>query len=240
MKSVVLTRPQRSATAYQAVAVKVAEHNSGKGFDDKLGNTGNREYGVEKTPKGVLSSPPVPLSQPVVVSKKGSAEEGLDKVINLASQLTAEQRKELLARLALGQQAEASRPTRDQEMWSEAVYQGLKALNGAQDDTGHGFAFKRVLSSSTAWRPVQDFMQHSDLAKLKVVERQSVYQMLAKLVVQNARWIARKSGAPVSAKLVGNCAANVGSLFDNAFPGYLESGLALLVAKRLTMSHGVG
>jgi hypothetical protein len=58
--------------------------------------------------------------------------------------------------------------------------------------------------------------------------------MLAKLVIENARWISRKAGIPLTAKLVANCATNVSAIFDQSFPGYLESGLTHLIAKQLT------
>jgi hypothetical protein len=76
-------------------------------------------------------------------------------------------------------------------------------------------------------------MADSGLDKLKVVERQSVYMMLARLVIDKAKYVASSSNATLGPRLVGTCAANIAGVFDAAFPGYLASGLAHLVAKQL-------
>ena len=75
------------------------------------------------------------------------------------------------------------------------------------------------------------FLQQSGLSACTVNERQQAYHILAELVVQHARYVARKSGAPLSPKLVANCMPNLPGVFEDAFPGYLEAGVAAMVAK---------
>ena len=77
-------------------------------------------------------------------------------------------------------------------------------------------------------------MADAKLDKLAVPERQSVYNLLADLVVRHAHGISMRSAAPLSPKLVANCSNNVASIFDKAFPGYVRAGLAHIVARQLT------
>lgn len=99
---------------------------------------------------------------------------------------------------------------------------------------GGPLIIKRVVGSTSQWRSVADFMQSAGFADLKVVERQSVYMLLADLLVKYAKGIARHSNVPLSPKLVGNCVANLAGVFDQSFPGYLEAGLAHVIVRRLS------
>ena len=158
----------------------------------------------------------------------------LDQILEAAQGLPAGERKTLLAHLALSSQTSDTGAGRDLDMWAQAVYEAIGEAVGTDPRAGQGPALiKRTLGVPAVWAPVHAFMVASKLITIMVVERQAIYVMLAKMVVQNARFIARKSGVPLSARLVGSCAANVASLFDNAFPGYVASGLALMVAKQL-------
>lgn len=75
-------------------------------------------------------------------------------------------------------------------------------------------------------------MSVAGLSELPVVDRQAVYNMLADLLVQHAKELARYTGAPFSVKFIANLAQNISGVFDAAFPGYLEAGLAHVVARR--------
>ena len=201
-----------------------------------------------KQRRGVITGPPSPPPKgrggvPVgplfpALSKKEEKEkhstDALASVLDQVNQLTPEQQKELLANLALKSQTAPSKHDRELEMWLVAVYGGLEeAIGGGGRGLSGPANVKRLLASSSSWGSVKNFMQTSNLASLSVTERQSIYVLLAKLVIDNARWISRKAGMPMSAKLVANCAVNVAGIFEQAFPGYLESGLALLVARQL-------
>jgi hypothetical protein len=74
-------------------------------------------------------------------------------------------------------------------------------------------------------------MRASKLLDLPVLERQQAYNLVAELLVQYAKVAARRSGAPMSPKLVANCSQNVAGVFDSAFPGYAASGLARMVVR---------
>ena len=215
MPKITLTRPLRSPISYGPPA----HHYSSKKQDNKI-------------------TPPSPLKGEVggvncFELSGGKNQVTVEDVLALASKLTEAENKTLLAKLSLAQQTQSTQ-TRDLDMWSVAVYEAILAAQRGSDGAVQGpMLVKRAVSSHSNWSAVRDFMVASKLLSLSVTERQSIYQLLAKLVVQSARFIARRSGAPLSAKLVASCSVNVASLFDNAFPGYVASGLALMVAQQL-------
>lgn len=166
--------------------------------------------------------------------QKKEKKEVLDEIMSLASNLDAKSRKDLLAQLALHGLAANDGDQRDSDMWANAVYDGLViALGGSGEGVPGPATVRRLLASPSAWGPVASFMRAARFDTLKVTERQAVYQMLAKLVIQNAKQNARHHGIPLSVKFVGSCSANISGIFDQSFPGYLASGLALIVARRL-------
>jgi hypothetical protein len=123
---------------------------------------------------------------------------------------------------------------RDLDMWAAAVYDALTATDRAQAEEGYGqLVVKRLLSPTSIWRPVQEFMRQAKLNELTVVERGSVYRMLAALLVDHARSISDFTGAPLGPKLVGSCTGNIAGVFEKAFPGYVRAGLAKIAARQL-------
>lgn len=157
-----------------------------------------------------------------------------DEILIKAKSLTAKQRQELLDQLSLANQiSRAADQDRDLDMWVAAIHATLDEHGTSGEGSAYGqMLIKRLLGLSQNWRPVQHFMEVSKLADLKVVERASVYYMLAELLVKHARRISQKSGAPLGPKLVGSCASNIGALFEQSFPGYLQAGLAKIAARQ--------
>lgn len=120
-------------------------------------------------------------------------------------------------------------------MWAEAVYDALVALNGGSGRGLPGPALiKRAMGQGSAWSSVAGFMESSKYDALKVVERQAIYQMLAKLLLEHAQDISEHTGAPLTPKLLATCCSNITAIFNRAFPGYLRAGLGLIVARQLT------
>lgn len=221
MKRVVLVRPRRPYKQKPLVGNSDAFKKSGQGDGGNIPPKG-----------GIYISTPNPGTAGAGKDTKPPA---LDKVVELAGQLTAQERKQLLATLALSANAADAGKIRDVDMWTQAVYDDLQGAGGLGSSGVQGpMVVKRALTAPSAWGAVSEFMRISKLESLKVTERQSIYGLLAKLVVDDAIQVTRKTGTPMSARLVGNCSTRVAGLFDNAFPGYLASGLALIVAKRLT------
>lgn len=160
----------------------------------------------------------------------------LEQVLELVEKLSKQDKQELLARLALetklGNKAKAAKHSgdRDEDTWFEEVVCALTShLGGVKATIPSPQMLKRLQTDS--WEHVSRFMEGSSLSKLTVVARRAVYRLLAGLVVDHASHVAKKSGAPLSAKLVLNCSGNVAGLFDNAFPGYLAAGMAPAVIR---------
>lgn len=227
MKRVMLTRPDRSTstTAYVRGVPLLKPASIG---------VSSKGLGVKPT-----TPHPTPIGgwggggdSPIKEEEKNQV--SLSSVLDLVDKLPASERKTLLARLALTSQTQENKQSRDQDLWAQAVYEALQRALGSGDGAAQGPAMiRRVLGASSAWAPVSDFMTSSRLQNLSVTERYSVYTLLARLVVDYAHKLANRIGAPLGAKLVGTCAVNVSSLFDNAFPGYVQSGLAHIVARQL-------
>lgn len=157
----------------------------------------------------------------------------LQDLLHLADQLNVAERRELLDRLALKAQT-ADRPDRDIEMWAGAVYDALQDQLGASAGAmGGPLVIKRVVGATSSWKPVEQFMKASKLAELKVPNRLAVYRMLARMLVDYVDDLARSSRLPLTPKLVANCSGHLPGLFEASFPGYLQAGLAHMVARRL-------
>lgn len=200
----------------------------------------------ERAPAPSPAPAPMRAPSPYVVGGEGprgqaAACEEDDVVENLmasASRMTAEQRRDLLARLSLAESGMAGRE-RDQDMWAGAVHAALLDVAGAGDGAVLGpMAVKRLVAAPKAFAPVAAFMAATKLDRLTVQERQSFYGLLARLLVGHASEVSARSGAPMSARLVTQCGANVAAVFNQSFPGYAAAGLAHVVARRLTRARG--
>jgi len=199
-----------------------------------------RQARIPLTISSAPARPKSPLS--ITPSIEGGTKGGLsgndvDGVANILTQavaLTKAQRKELLARLALEATVTKPEQSRDVDMWTQALYSALQTAFGAGDGGLAGPAvIKRLVAAPSAWRPVADFMTVSHFDELTVTERQSLYKTLAALVVEQARAISLRNSIPLSVKLAVSCSGNLQALFDRSFPGYLASGLGLVVARRI-------
>lgn len=186
------------------------------------------------TTTNVVSVVPVAVRKRVVHTHAYASPATVDTLLEQMKALTSADRKQLLDRAAAAQLLLDSKPAdRDVSMWSAAVYDRFCDAVGGPGAAGVGpLVCRRLLGVASAWQPVEQFMSVAGLQELPVVDRQAVYNMLADLLVNHARAIARYTGAPFSVKLVANTVVNIAGVFDSAFPGYLEAGLARMVARR--------
>lgn len=161
------------------------------------------------------------------------AQGNMDDLLAQASRLNAADRRELLARLALAEQ-QSKGEDRDLDMWSSSLYEALVRDAGRASGTVPGpMVIRQLVSPPSLWGPLRDFMSASGLSGLSVAERRSVYGLLARLLVEDAREFADWSRAPMGPRLAAQRAVGIAGVFDRAFPGYLRSGLAPFVARRL-------
>ncbi len=68
---------------------------------------------------------------------------------------------------------------------------------------------------------------------MQSVQRKGLYNLLAKLLVAHSKSLAGFVDSPLSAKFVCGQSHMLPGLFENAWPGYLESGLAMRVVESL-------
>lgn len=154
-----------------------------------------------------------------------------DDIDAFLAKLTREQKQEMLDRFALENVKGAG--GRDLDMWSASVARALEDAIGGSGREAYGqLLCKRQLGSSSTWAPIEAFMRTSGLSDLVVVERQAVYNLLAELIVDAAKYNARRSGAPLSLRLTASHTGQVNGIFERAFPGYVAAGLAYVVAKQ--------
>lgn len=199
---------------------------------------------IKKSPAGIPPSSSLFREEREGGTLQGAAGQqgkiSVDQIMEMANHLEAAERQRLLDHLALKRTPEID-SARDVEMWSVAIYESLqKALGASSGAMGGPMLVKRAVGATSSWAPVEKFMQASKLADLQVRERLLVYSMLAELLVKHARHVASKSGAPLSPKLVANCTASISGVFESAFPGYLQAGLAQIVARQLAISGTAG
>lgn len=175
------------------------------------------------------------LPYPLTPDKEVREVEKVADLVKQASLLSKVEQQELLDHLALQNQLTAkANQSRDLDMWATAVGMALDETVGGSDGGSYGsMLVKRLLGSTSCWRPVEAFMVSSKLQELRVVERQAVYMLLARLLVDHAGYVARKSGAPLGPKLVGQCTGSLPGVFEQSFPGYLAAGLAPVIARQM-------
>jgi hypothetical protein len=221
MKRTTLTRPDRAITVTSFVRDK-------GGPAEPKTISGQNSGCIPPFTRGGYIHPHFPLQQEEKKSTK------LSELLAGAESLSPSERKELLARLSLFSLKPTPRQDdRELEMWTQAVYSALERAVGAGSGGGGGpMVLRRLLSASKNWGATQDFMATPGLRELDVGARQSVYMLLAEILVGHAKQLAQHIGAPLGPKFVANCSADVGALFESAFPGYLSSGLVGLVARR--------
>ena len=150
-----------------------------------------------------------------------------------AESLSPDDQRQLMARLSLASKTTASSNDPAINMWAGAILTALEATLGGGDRGLPGvMVIARLLSGPNAFAPVKTFLAATKMDQLTVLEQSSVYGMLARLTCKYASEVANRAGIPLTAKLVVNCSASIAGIFDEAFPGYLANGLALMVARR--------
>jgi hypothetical protein len=219
MKQVALNKPS-SSRSYQ-----LNKTGQNKGF-------GGRGYTPSIEGGNISPSAPTPIPEFVQNSKqeKNEVAEILAKIKNLDKS----SRRKILAHLALDStKSTLEGKDRDLDMWSLSLYSALKAHEGSESIEGSGpLVLKRLIAASKSFEKVTDFMEASGLSKLKVVEIQSAYGLLATLLIKYAKKIATHSNLVVTSKFVINCSSNIAAVFEQAYPGYVANNLAIVVARQ--------
>jgi len=181
---------------------------------------GSALRGVEDGGVYIINSPPPPRS--TTTRNKNNTE--LDSLKNTVKNLSEKDRQVLLDYLLLLRQSE--KPTSDQErklnMWTNSLSLALSQMLG---QTHHIFPPPLLTQAKKILKDVNEFMTSNDLGDLKTAETKSMYNLLAKILVNHASMVSAKARIPLSMKLVVQTTTPVVSLFDNFFPGYVKSRL---------------
>lgn len=164
--------------------------------------------------------------------EKSTPGNSVEILLGQIESLSEKERKELLARLSLAAISKGTDRDRDVEMWSGALYSALERELGPSGVPGTA-VIKKLVRSGEVWKPIEEFMQTSKLMNLPVVKRQAVYNLLAKLVVEDSRDFCAYMAIPFGVKTTVNRSSNIAGTFDKAFPGYIKAGLVGLIAARL-------
>ncbi|TXH41856.1 MAG: hypothetical protein E6Q97_36835 [Desulfurellales bacterium] len=144
---------------------------------------------------------------------------------------------QLLDYLLLLTHEDAKDNDRDLEMWKASCATNLeRVLPGTTTHVPKGTRLHTLLKESYAI--LSSFMARANFGDLTAMQRKAVYEMLATLLVARAKHLASKTTAPLSLRLTFQCSADLPGLFDAAFPGYLEAGLARRVLDQVV--GGIG
>ena len=151
-----------------------------------------------------------------------------EQILELFQTLTPSERKDTLAKLAYSMKVkprgDVPLEVRDIEMWFDSI--STEFNTHFQGTITSPPAAVLAKSDKTSYEVLQVFMKASGLDSMKVIERKRVYLILAQLLVKYADGVAKNYQIPLTSKFVLNCSYTLPSLFDEAFPGYLEAGLA--------------
>jgi hypothetical protein len=156
---------------------------------------------------------------------------GFDTLLEHVEKLDRKAAQQLLDQLALRMSiSDRKLHDRDLQMWTECVHKELNKRVSGDDSFGITLVSKAV-SEKAVWKPVEEFMQAAQLDGRTSVERRAMYAMLAELVLDEALHETNRRGwHRLALKTVVDCAKSIATIFDYAFPGYLRSGLAFMVA----------
>lgn len=158
----------------------------------------------------------------------------VEELLAAADRLPPAARKQLLDHLAL-KTATAQDDPRDVDMWAGAIYEALQRhLGSSGGSLGGPMVVKRAVGAPSAFGFIREFVADAGLADITVQQRQALYRLLARLLVNHAADVARHVNAPLSVKFVANNSNNMAAVFERSFPGYVKSGTAKLMLEALT------
>lgn len=154
----------------------------------------------------------------------------IDEVLDHAMKLDRKQAKQLLDQLALRMQmTDKSLHNRDLEAWVSCVHNELNRELGAENSYGI-MQVRKALGEPECWRPVEAFMAAAGMESRTSAERRAMYMLLAELLIEHTRYETRRMKFGLVLSSVARYVVDLVAIFDDAFPGYLRSGLAFMVA----------
>lgn len=146
--------------------------------------------------------------------------------------------KKELSDFLLWETASASSKNVDRELnlWVDSILFYLRTILPSTSDKimPKNPIYKSFVESH---REVSAFCAGSDVPVMTIYQRALLYNILAELLVKYSAALARKHKFPLSLKYVLQSSSRIPGLFDSAYPGYLRSGLLLMVLKSRQVSE---
>lgn len=134
-------------------------------------------------------------------------------------------RERVLSAVLAAQALQGPQKTRELELWTDAVAEALvQALGGPGVAAFAPMVIKQTVGTRAAYGPVKRLCETIGLHRLTPARQMSAYRLLARLLIGYAR----QTKVPLSPKLLANCCANIAAVFEEQFPGYIQSGLGML------------
>lgn len=193
---------------------------------------------TKKTPAGQGGGMP-PLKGGIIPPPPSD----LASITSAVAGLSKKDRKALFDRLALEHRSTAGTQVderdRDLVMFSDAISTALAAIIPIGGPAYGPVLVRDALKPRATWQHVAAFLASTGYGALAPPEKVRVYGFLAGLLVNHALGISRRTGAPLSVKLVTNCVGQMAGLFELEFPGYLAAGFTGVVARRLCAAQAV-
>lgn len=172
-----------------------------------------------------------PLEEKIIGEKK-EVEEMKRKIVGFSDPTKKILSDFLLLELKSKQKISTS-SQRDVEMWISSV---LKALKATLKSAPASISQKNPLwdAFEVSYSELATFLVEAGISGLQSYQRQSLYDLLAKLLVAHSAKLAGFVGTPLSPKFICGQTHMIPGLFDNAWPGYLSAGLAMRVVQSLS------
>lgn len=106
-------------------------------------------------------------------------------------------------------------------------------LGKALGQSNRMFPLPMLSEAKKKFKEVEALMIDLGMQDLKIPDTKAMYGIVARVLVQHALMVSNKIKIPVSMKLVLQTTTPLHALIDTVFPGYIQSGLMLVVLKQV-------
>jgi hypothetical protein len=190
-----------------------------------------------KSPERVKRDPPsLPPKGgeggPFIFPFDASNEKHVKDLKSLLQKLPPNLKKEVSDFLLLDLVVKSKDTDRELDLWINSVLFHLRAILPSTST--------RIMRNTPAYKLFVDshkdliaFTMTSDVPTLTIYQRGALYNILAEMLVKHCSALSKKHKFPLSLKYVLQSSSLVAGLFDNAYPGYLRSGMLLLILDKL-------
>lgn len=182
---------------------------------------------------------PTPLQGDRGVGGVAMSRQTVNEAKTLIDRMNKEQRKEIgdyLAFISLGRKTGGTvqdlKSNRDLGLWGDALVEALgQALPSLVMSKHVQASVMQQLESSSVL--AESIISQAAIPASQSYMRNAFYRVLANLLVQHSRSVAKYVKAPLSLKFCLGQADNLAGLVEDAYPGYLQSGMMKVVLQQM-------